>query len=153
MVYDVRNNRDTAHLGDGIDPNTQDATLVISCIDWVLAEFFRLKHGVPANKAQELVDAIVSRKAPVVQEFDGFPKVLDPALGASDHCLVLLYHRGSAGAPFEELSRWVRPKMRANLKRTLNRLVVDKDLVHDDGSIYVITRLGEQEVEGRRLVN
>src|ERR1051325_6501420 len=30
VVYDVRNNRDAAHLGDDIDPNLQDATLVIS---------------------------------------------------------------------------------------------------------------------------
>ena len=29
VVYDIRNNRDAAHLADGIDPNLQDATLVI----------------------------------------------------------------------------------------------------------------------------
>lgn len=28
VVYDIRNNRDAAHLADGIDPNLQDATLV-----------------------------------------------------------------------------------------------------------------------------
>ena len=45
LVYDIRNKRDTAHLSDGIDPNLQDATLVVTVIDWVLAEFIRLYHA------------------------------------------------------------------------------------------------------------
>ena len=50
IVYDVRNKRDAAHLADGIDPNIQDATLVVSTLDWVLAEFVRLYHTVGANE-------------------------------------------------------------------------------------------------------
>ena len=30
VAYDIRNNRDAAHLADGIDPNLQDATIVAS---------------------------------------------------------------------------------------------------------------------------
>src|SRR5438128_1178016 len=52
LIYDIRNKRDTAHLGDGIDPNVQDATLVIGNMDWVMAELVRLHHGVSANEAQ-----------------------------------------------------------------------------------------------------
>ncbi len=51
LVYDIRNKRDAAHLSDGIDPNLQDATLVIGVLDWVLAEFIRLYHDVPADEA------------------------------------------------------------------------------------------------------
>jgi hypothetical protein len=50
VVYDVRNNRDAAHLADGIDPNLQDATLVAGVLDWVLAEFVRLHHNVKAER-------------------------------------------------------------------------------------------------------
>ncbi|WBL81851.1 hypothetical protein I3J27_16030 [Bradyrhizobium xenonodulans] len=153
LVYDIRNKRDAAHLADGIDPNLQDAGLVVGILDWVLAEFIRLYHSVSADEASEIVSGIVKRVAPVVQNFDGFLKVLNPDLGASDHCLVLLYQRGDQGATFEEIRGWVRPAMRANLQRTLNSLVEKKDYAHlAGGRDYRITRLGEQYVEAERLI-
>lgn len=152
LVYDIRNKRDAAHLADDIDPNLQDATLVIATIDWVLAEFIRLYHNVKADQTSRLVNDIVKRAAPVVQDFAGFLKVLNPKLAASDHCLVLLYQRGEDGAAEEELHKWVRPRMRANLRRTLNGLVHEKDYVHFAGDRYFITRLGEQNVEVKQLL-
>ena len=152
LVYDIRNNRDAAHLADGIDPNLQDATLVTSVLDWILAEFIRVFHNVPPNEAHQLVDSIVVRIAPVVQDFDGFLKVLNPDLRASDHCLVLLYQRGESGATFAELSAWAQPTMREKLRRTLDGLIHMKAFVHFDGSKYFITRTGQNEVENRRLI-
>ena len=152
LVYDIRNKRDAAHLGDGIDPNVQDAMLVSSVLDWVLAEFVRLYHNVSADVAQQMVSEIVTRAVPVVQDFNGFLKILKPNLAVSDHCLVLLYQRGEQGAAFKEMESWVRPQMRANLARTLNGLGERKDLIHFDGSRYFITRLGQKEVEVRHLV-
>src|ERR1039457_4982860 len=65
LVYDIRNKRDAAHLADGINPNVQDATLVVGVIDWVLAEFLRLYHSVSADQAHRLVTDIVSRAVPI----------------------------------------------------------------------------------------
>ena len=152
LVYDIRNQRDVAHLGDGIDPNLQDATMVISILDWVLAEFIRLYHQVTADVAQQIVNQIVTRTAPVIQDFNGYLKVLKPNLATSDHILVVLYHRGEQGATFNEVESWARPKMRANLGRTLRTLYESKDLLHFDGAKYFITQLGQKEVESRKLV-
>lgn len=152
LVYDIRNKRDAAHLADGIDPNLQDASLVINTIDWILAEFIRLYHNVSANDASKIVNDIVETVAPIVQEFDGFLKVLNPKLQASDHCLVLLYHCGGKGATLEELTKWVRPPMRTNIRRTLENLTNTKDFVHFDGTRYIITNFGKQEVERRKLI-
>jgi hypothetical protein len=149
VVYDVRSNRDAAHLADGIDPNLQDATLVVGVLDWVLAEFVRLHHNVTADEAQRMVDDLVTRQAPVVQDFNGFLKVLRADLTASPRCLVLLYQRGNQGATFAELSAWVKPTMRRNLRRTFDGLVHDKSWVHLDGDRYTITRTGQPEVEAR----
>lgn len=151
VVYDIRNKRDAAHLGDGIDPNLQDGTLVSSVLDWVLAELVRLYHAVPADEAQRIVESLVSRRAPVVQDFAGFLKVLNPKLQAKDHLVVILYHRGSEGATYRELDTWARPAMRANLGRTLDQLVHKHAFVHFDGSRYFITATGLREVEERRL--
>lgn len=151
VIYDVRNNRDAAHLGDGIDPNLQDATLVLEAAKWVLAELVRLYHNVSADVARQLIESIVIRKAPLIQDFNGYLKVLTPALTASDHCLVLLYHRGAEGATYAELNEWARPKMRSNLRRTLARLVEDKAFLHTDGVKYFVTRTGQNSVEVRRL--
>ncbi len=149
VVYDVRNNRDAAHLADGIDANLQDATLVVAVIDWVLAEFVRLHHNVDADEARAIVEDLVTRRAPVIQDFDGFLKVLRTDLGASGHCLVLLYQRGSEGATMSELHDWAKPTMRANLRRTLSGLVHDRAWVHHAGDRYTITRSGQQEVDMR----
>lgn len=152
LVYDIRNRRDAAHLADGIDPNLQDATLVVTVLDWVLAEFIRLVHNVAPDEARNVVDSIVARVAPVVQDFNGFLKVLNPDLQASDFLLVLLYQRGAVGATFSELGQWVRPTMHSNLLRTLRTLTHQKGFTHFDGTRYFITRSGQNEVEGRRLV-
>lgn len=152
VVYDIRNNRDAAHLADGIDPNVQDATLVVSILDWVLAEFVRLHHNVSPREAQEMIAGIVTRTVPVVEDFDGFLKVLNPNLPASDHCLVLLYQRGERSASYGDMETWSRPSMRANLRRTLHRLVHEKAYVHLANDTYRITLAGIREVERRSLL-
>ncbi|MGD9736252.1 MAG: hypothetical protein AB7V58_11710 [Solirubrobacterales bacterium] len=152
VIYDVRNNRDAAHLADGIDPNLQDSTLVATTADWVLAEFVRLHHNVPADRAQEIVEDLVQRKAPVIEEFGDYLKLLNPGLPAGQQCLVLLYQRGPDGADFADLESWVSPSARANLRRTVDRLVHDKAFVHEGDGRLVITGAGRKEVETRRLL-
>jgi hypothetical protein len=152
LVYDIRNKRDLAHLADGIDPNLQDAILITGVVDWVLAEFVRLFHSVPANEAQTLVQNIVERRAPIIQDFNGHLKLLSPGLGVSDHCLVLLYQCGASGASLTQLRSWVRPKMRSNLRRALSKLEDELDLIHFDGQKFRITRLGQLDAEKRELI-
>jgi len=151
VVYDIRNKRDAAHLADNIDPNIQDSTLVISILDWVLAEFVRYYHTVGADEARRIVDSLVTRRSPVVQDFAGFLKVLNPDLQAGDYALVLLYQRGKDGATLGELTAWAKPKMKPNLKTTLGRLVNDRAFAHFDAGRYTITETGMREVEQRKL--
>jgi hypothetical protein len=150
LIYDIRNKRDAAHLGRDIDPNIQDATLIVRNMDWVLAEFVRLYNGVTADEAQGIIIDLVSKDVPVIQEFNGYPRVLKD-LRASDHCLVLLYRAGTEGIPMDQLSDWVRPTMRKHLKRTIGQLVA-RNLVHTDAKTVYITWVGEQTVEQKRLL-
>src|SRR3989338_437190 len=153
VIYDIRNNRDAAHLTDGIDPNLQDATLVCACCDWVMAELIRLYHGMSADEAHRVVDNLVTRKAPVVQEFGDRLKTLNPKLSVSDRVLVLLYHCGTSGATMDQLSGWVKPSQRANLRRCLTNLEHEKDTIILETNLYKITRLGQQEIENKLLAS
>ncbi len=125
---------------------------MISTINWVLAEFVRLFHSVSADEAHRIVTDIVSCTIPIIQDFDGRLKVLKTSLLARDYCLVLLYQRSAQGATFGELESWVRPSMRANLRRTLRQLENRSAFIHSDGQKFRITQAGEREVEKRRLV-
>jgi hypothetical protein len=152
VIYDIRNKRDAAHLGDGIDPNLQDSSLVSGAIDWVLAEFVRIARGISPDRAFALVKAITIRRIPAVEEFGEFLKTLRPSLGPSDRILLLLYHCADAGATVTELSNWLKPKQRANLRRTLEQLEHDKDYIVGTNGRYRLTRRGISAIEVRRLV-
>ncbi len=152
VVYDVRNKRDNAHLADGIDPNLQDATLVVSILDWVLAEWVRLYNRASPNEARRIVDTLVTRSAPAVQDFAGFLKVLRTDLSSGDCVLLLLYQRGSEGATYRDIESWVRPSMKANLRRTLRSLEDGKAFLYRREDQYWITRSGSLSVESRRLM-
>ncbi|HEY2393444.1 MAG TPA: hypothetical protein VGK22_19890 [Candidatus Angelobacter sp.] len=152
VIYDIRNNRDAAHLGDGIDPNLQDSTMVAAALDWVLAEFIRIAGGVTPDVAFKLVKEITIRRVPAVEEISGFLKTLRPSLGPSDRILLLLYHCADNGASNTELSNWLKPAQRRNLVRTLNDLEHEKDLIVFSNGRYKITRRGIQEIERKNLI-
>lgn len=151
-IYGIRNKRNNAHLNDGIDANVQDTSFIVATCDWIMAELVRLHHNVFPAEATAIVQDLVQRKAPLVQDFDGYLKVLNPALAAGDHLLLLLYQRGSSGASTEQLRDWSRPDMRRNLKRTMDRLVYDKAWVHENGEKYFITASGIAEIDCRKLL-
>lgn len=119
-------------------------------MEWVLAELVRLHHNVSATEAHGIIVDLVSKDVPLIQVFDGFPRVLKQ-LKASDHFLALLYWRGVEGATLDELRAWARATMRAQIRRTLNGLD-GKDLIHLNGDRYVLTHLGEKDVEERKLL-
>lgn len=149
VIYDVRNKRNTAHLRDGIDPNIQDASLVVANMSWVMAELVRHFHNVSPADAQRLIEKLVNREVPMIQEFDGFPRILKD-VPASDHFLVVLYWAGKKLAK-KEIGVLVAPKMRTNLPRTLRQLH-DKHYVHFDGEAAEITLLGRRRVETEGLI-
>lgn len=152
LIYGIRSKRDAAHLNDGIDPNVQDSTLVAGVADWIMAELVRLHNNVSPAEAAAIVQDLVQTKAPLVQDFDGYLKVLDPDLPAGDHILLLLYQCGNRGASGKQLNDWSKPNMRSNLKRTLDRLVYQKAWVHEEDGHYIITIAGRIEISSRTLM-
>ncbi len=153
VIYDIRNKRDAAHLGDGIDPNLQDTSLVAACCDWIMAEIVRLFHGTSADEAHHLIDRLVTRRAPVVQAFGEQLKTLRPKLTLPERLLVLLYYKSPDGASVDDLSAWTKPGQRKSVRSTLWKLTHDKDQTVERDGKYFITRAGQLFVEERRLMD
>lgn len=151
LIYDIRNKRDAAHLADGIDANLQDATLVIANMDWVVAELVRLHHGVSANDAQRIIEDLVTREVPAVQEIDGQPVILSD-LKPREQALLMLYRAGAQGMSLNELASALRIERKDHLKSRLSKLDQDRAvLAHPTTGRYYVTSKGSREVETRKL--
>lgn len=149
LIYDVRSKRDAAHLGDGIDPNLQDATLVVGSMDWVLAELVRLYHDVSADDAQAIIENLVSKEVPAVQEIAGHPVILKD-LQAREQALLLLYRTGAKGATLEALAGWLRADRNDHLRARLEKLDDQKlVLAHPTDGRYYLTSNGHSLVEAK----
>ena len=145
MIYDIRNRRDAAHLNDGIDPNAQDSSLVITCINWVMAELVRLYHSIDADEASAAIEQLVVRSVPAIQDFEGVPRV--GKLSAGDTCLLLLFHSAPEPMELDTLCAAIKPSMQKNLKRTLQRLD-DLNLVNLRDERIWITRVDGDPIVG-----
>jgi len=146
-VYNVRNRRDVGHIAADVDANSMDAEYVVANCSWVLAEFVRLFHGCSPEEAQAYVEAIVERRAPLVQMFQGVPFVLHPGLSARDEILLLLYHRGALGATTGELDSWLPTIQRNVINARVSELERTRRHVRRAGGRAYVTETGSRYVE------
>lgn len=146
-IYGIRNRRGVAHIGGDVSPNLSDSTVVIATCDWIMAELIRLYYTSSLKEAQKLVDSLVQRKAPVIQDFSGYLKVLNPKLSIPRKILLLLYYRGEEGASTKELEHWLKIESASNISKALARLEHEKGYIHRDNSHCFITWTGIRFVE------
>jgi len=144
-TYDVRSKRGVAHIGD-INPNLMDATFVISACDWILAEFIRLYHTSDPNEAQTIIDSIVERKIPIIEEFGDNLKVLNPALSVADKILIILYKKRPNYVSTINLKQWIKTKSPSHITTALRQLD-DAALVYRNEENNTITQKGIEYVE------
>ncbi|MCH7498581.1 MAG: hypothetical protein IH886_00975 [Nitrospinae bacterium] len=146
-VNDVRNRRDVGHVNGDVNPNFADSTLVMTLCDWVLAELIRLTYNCSLEEAQYIVDELVERKIPIIQEFDGFVKILNPKLTIPDKILLLLNYKNKEGATVLQIKDWLKKVGSAQIVTALNRLENDKCFIHRSKQLCQITHSGIKYVE------
>lgn len=144
VVYDLRNKRNIGHIGGDVDENFADATLALNNCSWVLAELIRIYHTGNIDQAQKIVNSLVEIKLPLVQDFNGFLKVLDPELSLTNKILVVLHHRGNDGATTTELVKWLGSK---NVyKRSYELIKLGHIHKEESDDKYRITYAGEKHL-------
>jgi len=149
VIYDVRNKRDIGHVGGDIDANFSDATISLISCSWVLTEFLRIYYTSDIKLAQDLVNSLIKIRIPIIQDFNGFLKLLRPKLSLPKKIMALLYYRGSEGATIEELNKWLAYRIRKDhMDVTLNRLDHEKAYIHRENDHCFITDTGMRYVEG-----
>lgn len=146
-IYGFRNRRDVGHIGGDVNPNRADAYFVVAVCDWVLAELVRLTFNCPLVEAQELVDNLVERRVPIVQNFGGFPKLLRTDLTIPDKIMALAYRSGATGVLIGDLQKWLRPVKPGPLRVALLRLDRHKAFLHREDGRCFITASGIRYVE------
>ena len=73
FVYEIASNRGGRHDPDEIDPNEMDANAVVMNCSWALAEMIRhAQRGVvDSSAAKSIVDSLVKRRYPLIEDVDG----------------------------------------------------------------------------------
>lgn len=139
VIYDLRNKRDVAHLGAGISPNLPDATLIITCASWVMAEVVRLSYQCSIEEAQTIVDNLVERHTPLIWTEGNVIRVLRPALSYKDKVLLVLHHLQPERVSEQKLFESVEySNMSVFRTRVLQRLHDDALIDYRDGAARIL---------------
>ena len=144
--YEIASNRGARHDADEIEANEMDANAVMALSSWVLAELVsNSQKGLDLSEAKSIVEAIMRRKYPFVEEIDGRVYV-DIAGSAREAALLILWHvypeRLSEDALFDLLRRHQYKK--ANASTAINRI---KGVVDNDNGHLRLRALGIREAE------
>jgi len=145
VVYDIRSKRGVTHVGE-INPNLMDATFVASACDWIMAELIRLYYVTDPNKAQKIINSILERKIPIVEEFEEDLKILDPNLSVANKILLTLYRKYPSYVSIDDLKKWIKTKSPNYIPTVLRRLD-DAAKIHLKGKKSKITKKGIDYVE------
>lgn len=146
LIADVRNRRDVGHLRGSVSVNGMDANLVMACASWLLAEIVRLESGVSPAEAQQMVDSLVERQVPIIEEIDGELVVLNTKLNAISRVLVLLYKKHPERIPLKTLQRWVKYQNVTQFRSLLEDKLREALLVMNDDGVR-LTLKGTAYVE------
>jgi hypothetical protein len=92
-------------------------------MDWIMAELVRLYHRVEADEAQAIIENLVAKDVPAVQEIDGQPVILTN-LKPQDQVLLMLYRAGANGAELDELALQLRTPRKDHLRARLGKLEI-----------------------------
>jgi len=124
-IYEVRNNRNVGHVGGDVDPNEMDASLVLNATTWVMAELIRVLHQLSVKDAQQIVNALIERKTPLVWESGNVKRILDPKLKFPQQILILLAVT-KGGIKFDDLQNWLEQDNTVYLKKMISKLHKDR---------------------------
>jgi hypothetical protein len=124
FIYEIASNRGARHDAGEVEANEMDANAVLALCSWVLAEMVRSsQRGLDLSEAKSVVDAVMKRKYPFIEEIDG-RVYADIAASAREAALLILWYiypkRLSEDALLDQLLRHQYKK--ANAAQSISRI-------------------------------
>ncbi|OOG43033.1 hypothetical protein [Polaromonas sp. A23] len=147
-LYEVRNNRGVGHVGGDVDSNHMDSAAVLAIAGWIMCELVRVLHSMSTKDAQQVVDALATRRIPLVWDgANGMRRVLDPKVQLKDQVLLLLGEGTEIGVT--DLIAWTGATNKAYFKKLLRELADTRmiELAADESTATILPP-GSVRIEG-----
>jgi hypothetical protein len=149
-VYTIRSKKDVAHVKT-IDPSFIDSSYCISACDWMFSELALLFLKASPNEAQELINSVLKKKVPTIEEFeDGSIVILKKDLSLKEEFLLALYHNYPKRITNEDLMKILRYSNPTYAEKVLTGLEGER-FVHRNNEGNKLTKNAIKHVEGEIL--
>ena len=136
-LYDIRNHRGVGHAGGDVDPNHQDATVVLYMSKWLVAELVRLLHTLTTDEATAIVDGLIEREVAWVWTHGDKKRVLRTGMKWKPQTLLLLLTEPGEVSE-KDLFRWLEHPRLSDLRRDVLRpLHKDRFVEYDEAAATV----------------
>lgn len=146
-IYTIRNKKRVAHV-KAINPDVIDSSFCVSACDWILSELALLFYTSDPKEANELINSILEKKVPLIEEFEnGSIVILHKGLSMKEELALTLYHYYPKKLSNEDLIKLLKSK------KIYNRLYLleNERLIHRTKDGSKLTRLGIKYVEDEIL--
>jgi hypothetical protein len=145
IPYTLRSKRNVAHIKP-VDPTYIDATLSVATCDWILAELLRLYHASEDDKILEMINGIINRKIPFVEEH-GSEIFITKRLGLKPEILLLLL-KNPLGLDRSEIGKILgKYYAQSSITEALQGLEEDRMIGYSkDAKKYYLLGPGETEI-------
>lgn len=138
-MYHIRNSRGVGHLGDDINPNHSDASVLMSSANWVLAELFRIHYQCSLEEAQTIVDALAQQELALVYQSENVKRVLLTSLTQKDQTLLLLASEYPNTVTDTDLIEWIEPGNSSSYRsNVLKRLHDERRIEYQNNSCLIL---------------
>jgi hypothetical protein len=144
-IYECRNKRGGAH-NVSFDPTKMDCVFVVNASNWVIEELTRLYLTNDPVAALSLVENLLVKDIPMVEQIDGDSLVLIPGLPARVQLEILLFQHHPERCTLRDLIRWVHNHNEHNIRVTLSKMK-SQNLAHETDSGWKLTDSGIREAE------
>lgn len=147
IVYTFRSKRNAVHVNPAVSPGYMDAVTCVSIAQWILAELVRVFSDEDPGQIVRLVQSLVDRKIPLVEEINGTPIILESDISAHDSILILLYNDYPEAIHKDTLVELLSADHNRSNVITSLRNAEKAKLVYRDGPHNYLTQRGIEFVE------